>query len=289
MVVVVVVDLADSPLQVGISYLPILASWVDSGPVEIDIIEVVAEQFYKGGQGRLRALARDHRLVLHTARLSLGTPGPFDRNELFWIAAAVDQANPLWLSEHLGFRRTAEVDLGFPNPLPLTRQSLDLMVQHAGELIEMFGRPLLIENIASPLRIGGTLSEPEFLNRLCEASGCGLLVDLTALAVNGRMHGFDPVRWLEEIDLNHIVQIRLGSHAQRIGLWRDTNDGPIADDVWVLADQVLSSAPVRAAILQRDAGFPPLGELARELRRIKASGRSSMVDAALPHAPPSAP
>jgi hypothetical protein len=147
------------------------------------------------------------------------------------------------------------------------------MVEHARAIAEAFGRPLLIENIAAPLRLAGTMSETDFLNRLCERSGCGLSVDLTALAVNGRNHAVDPVAWLAAIEPERIVQIRLGSYSQLDGAWRDTNDGPVPEEVWGLAERVLASAPVRAAILERDRDFPPLAELEGELRRLRALAR----------------
>ena len=36
-----------------------------------------------------------------------------------------------WISEHVAFTRTAEVDLGHLNPVPLTRDSLSVLVDHA--------------------------------------------------------------------------------------------------------------------------------------------------------------
>jgi uncharacterized protein (UPF0276 family) len=119
------------------------------------------------------------------------------------------------------------------------------------------------------------MSESDFLNRLCDKSGCGLSIDLTALAVNGRNHAFDPAARLAELDPRHIVQLRVGSYRQVGGIWRDTNDGPVPEEVWDLTVQVLESAPVRAGILERDWNFPSLLELESELVRLRAMGQET--------------
>jgi uncharacterized protein (UPF0276 family) len=163
------------------------------------------------------------------------------------------------------------------------------MAEHASEIMENCHKPLLIENIVSHIVIDGEMSEPEFLNRLCENSGCGLLLDLTALVVNARNHGFDPSGWLRELDLENVMGLHLGGYALRDGHWEDSHDAPIADDVWALAERILATVPVKAAILERDAKFPPAGELREELRRINAIPRPITDDRAANQPRPAAP
>ncbi len=255
---------------VGIAHRLSLASWIDSGPAEVEFLEVTLERFDAAGIGRLRLLGQAFQLVAQTQRLSLGTPGPLDRTELDWLSSLVAESAPLWVSEHLGFTRTPEVDLGVPHPIPLTREALSTMAEHASEVIEACGRPLLIENIASHIAMDGEMSEPRFLNRLCARAGCGVLLDMTALVINARSHGFDPRAWLRELDLRHVAALRLGGYTEKDGYWEDSPGDPIAEDVWTLAEQVLASAPAKAVILDRRAVFSPMAELGEELARIKA-------------------
>jgi len=240
----------------------------------VGCLELDAEQFYKGCEEQLQSLAEAYPLVIHGSRLSLGTPGPLDQEELGLFSAVVRVTNPLWISEHLGFRRTAEVDLAHPNPIPLTSDTLALFVEHCREVVERCRKPLLIENIAYHLRIPGEMSEPEFLNRLCDEAGCGLLVDLTALAVNGRTRGVDPHGWLDAIEHRLITQVHIGAYGRDGERWAESHADRVPEDIWELARHVIQSAPVRAVILERDGSFPHASELEDELRRIAALSAS---------------
>jgi uncharacterized protein (UPF0276 family) len=151
----------------------------------------------------------------------------------------------------------------------LTDEALHCLVQHAREVVDTCGTPLLLENIASPLQISGALCEPKFLNRFCEQSECGVLLDLTALLVNSRNHGFDPSDWLSALDLKHVVQLHVGGCRHVEGHWEDSHDAPIDEELWTLAQWVLAQGTLQAVILERDARFPPVTDLESELRRLK--------------------
>lgn len=256
--------------RVGVAYRAPLAHWIDAGPADFDCVEVNAEEFYKGGRAKLEVLRRRTPLLLHTQRLSPGTPGPLDAHELAWFAALVREAKPLWISEHLGFRCTPEIDLGRVVPVSRTEEALATFVAHARDIVDACRTPLLLENIASPLDIRGPLSEPEFLNRLCEQAGCGVLLDVTALLVNSRNHRFDAAEWLRALEVRHVVQIHAGGCRERDGRWDDTHDAPIDDELWPLVEAVLARQRVSAVVLERDERFPAVSEIAREVERLRA-------------------
>ena len=265
------------PPKVGIAYHLPLGSWVASRPPGIDCLEVTAEHFYRLDEGPLRRLAAWYPLVVHTSRLSLGTPGALDQSELERFGGVVAAADPLWISEHLGFRRAGELDLGGPHPVSLTNETLALFVEHAREIMERCRKRLLLENIASHVSIRGAIAEPDFLNRFCDDSGGGILLDLTSLVVNARTHRFDPRVWLADIEAHRVVQVHVGHCARQDGRWVVRHDGRVDEEVWELAGGVLASAPEAAVILERDANFPPVADLAAELRRLKSlrAGRGS--------------
>ena len=223
-----------------------------------------------GGRARARALSSIYPVAVHTSRLSLGTPGALHEQELSRLVALTREVDPLWVSDHLGFRRTDEVDLGYPTPIRLDGEMLSVLTDHCREVMDRCGKLLLVENIASPLAISPVMSEPEFLNRLCEASGCGLLIDVTALIVHCRTHGFDARSWLGLLDPRHIVQLHLGGVASGNDAWLDLRDDDIDQEVWALAADVLARAPVQAVVLERDERFPPATHLAAELRRLSS-------------------
>ncbi len=256
--------------RVGLAYSGGLSAWIESIPAEVECLEITAEEFYKGGRGRVRGFRERMPLLVRTRRLSLGTPGAIDANELAWAASFVREAQPLWMSEALGFRCSAEVDLAASVPVSLTDETLDVVVEHARTVTEACGVPMLLENVASCLAVPGPMSEPQFLNHFCERSGCGLLLDVTALAVSGRNHRFDPLRWVEELDPRSIVQLHVGGLRERDGRWHDTRDAPLDEDVLGLVACVLQRASVRAVVLVREGRFPPIDEIGADLGRLRA-------------------
>lgn len=273
--------MALTPARVGMAYRPALASWVGSRPTGVECLEVAAEGFYKAGEKLLRHLAERFPLLVHSSSLSLGTPGPIAPQELSCLAAVVAVADPLWVSDHLAFSRTAEVDLGWPVPVVPGPDSLAVLVEHARAIQERLGRPFLVENIAHFLTFG-VHSEVELLNALSRDAGSGILLDLTALVVNARNHGSDPRHWLSELALEHVVQLHVGGCSLEGERWHDSHRSPVADEVLELAAEVLRTAPVRAVILEYDGRYPPRARLEAELDRLKAlaAAAASGADAA---------
>jgi uncharacterized protein (UPF0276 family) len=277
------------PASVGIAYRLELASWIASRPPEVELLEITAEHFYRVGDTPLRRLAEWYPLVVHTSRLSLGTPGPLDGGELEAFGRVVAAADPLWVSERLGFRRIDELDLGGPNPVALTSETLARFIEHGREVMARCGKRLLLGNIASPLLIAGTLAEPDFLNRFCAETGAGILLDLTSLVVGGRNHRFEPRVWLRAIEPGAVGEVQVGGCACEDGRWIARHDGPVDDEAWDLLDEARSIAPGAARILVRDANFPPPSDLAAELRRLADPRAPAATTEPLGGAPPARP
>jgi uncharacterized protein len=253
---------------IGLGYRPELAAWIGAHPPEIRCLEITAEHFFDAPSTALRSLRAEYPLVVHGLGLSLGTPGPLDRTALKQYARIVTMADPLWVSEHVAFTRTRTDDLGHLNPVPPTREMLRVVADHALEVTERCRRPLILENIAAHLRPGGELSEVEFLNRLCDAAGCGLLLDVTNLYVNGRNHRFDPRAWLRECDRRRIVQVHVAGYALAEGRFEDWHADQIQDELLDLLGEVIATSPVQMITIERDARFPPTALLAGELARV---------------------
>ncbi|MBI3898016.1 MAG: DUF692 domain-containing protein [Gammaproteobacteria bacterium] len=256
--------------RLGIGYRRELARWIDTRPAQISCLEITAEHFFDAGEERLKELRRDYPLFVHGLGLSLGTPGPLDAETLAQFVRVVKAADPLWISEHVAFTRTADVDLGHLNPVLPTEETLAIFADHARELLERCNKPLILENITSHLRLDGTMPETEFLNRLCDRSGCGLLLDVTNLYINARNHNFDPEQWLHEIDPKRIVQLHVVGYSKHNGRWEDLHAEAIQEDLLVLIANVLDYAPVQAVIVERDHHFPSPVEFAADLELLQA-------------------
>ncbi len=254
-------------MKIGVGYRRELAEWImTTKPVEC--LEITAEHFYRRGEDQLALLAEDFTLFVHGLGLSLGTPGPLDRQRLENFARVVEIARPAWISEHVSFTRTAEVDLGHLTPIKPTRAAVRIIADHAREVSDFCQRPIILENITSHLHLAGELSETDFLNTVCDQAGCGLLVDVTNLFINSRNHGFDAVMWLHELRPENIRQMHIVGYSIEDGRYADGHAEPVQPELIDLAREVVRYAPVEAIILERDTEFPGSEAMAAELTKL---------------------
>jgi len=107
------------------------------------------------------------------------------------------------------------------------------------------------------------------LNGLCERAGCGLLLDLTNLFINSRNHGFDALKWLQEIEPGRIQQMHIVGYSHAAGRYTDSHAAPIQEELIELARAVVRHAPVQAVILERDEDFPDVAGLETEITKLK--------------------
>ncbi len=256
-------------MKTGIGYRREISAWLESQPAGVDCLEITAEHFFHGGEEQLVRLANKFPLFVHGLGLSLGTPGAMDVEHLEQFARVVRMANPDWISDHIAFTRTAEANLGHLNPVPPTREMVKIISDHTREVSERCGKPMLLENITSHIQLAGDLSEPEFLNQLCERANCGLLLDVTNLFINSRNHGFDALKWLHEIEPRRIVQLHIVGYARAGERYTDSHAQPIQEELIELARAVVDYAPVQAIILERDEDFPATAELELEIAKLQ--------------------
>lgn len=261
--------------MIGVGYRRELRPWLDARPSGVTCLEITAEHFYSEGEDHLAELAASYPLFVHGLGLSLGTSGPLEPARLRQFARVARVARAQWISEHVAFTRTAETDLGHLNPIRPTREAAHALADHARELSEICGKPLLLENITSHIRIRGDLREPEFLNEVCARAGCGLLLDVTNLYINSRNHRFDPLQWLAELDTRRVRQLHIVGYSERDGRLMDDHAAAVQPELLEIARVVLALAPVEAIILERDTAFHSLGAMDDEIAKLlRLDGRN---------------
>lgn len=255
-------------MKIGVGYRRELLDWVLSRPDGLECLEITAEHFYGCAQENLAALRTQYPLLLHGLGLSLGTPGPLDADRLRSFVEVSRIADPEWISEHVAFTRTREIDLGHLNPVPSTPESVRILADHARALSDACQKDIVLENITSHLRLTGAMRETDFLNELCLRADCGLLLDVTNLYINSRNHGFDPFEWVNQLDPSRIRQLHIVGYALEDGRYSDQHATPIQEDLLDLARHILSLARVRAVILERDEAFPGPDGMQSELTKL---------------------
>jgi uncharacterized protein (UPF0276 family) len=259
-------------MRTGVAFRPELADWLLRRSGDIGCLELTVDHVLTGRAASARVRERSWPFVLRAPQVCLEPHRPVDAAALRRALQAACTVDPVWISVHLGCQSRPEAELSYPQAFSPTRSILGQVIASCRQVIDACGRPLLVENVAA---FGGrdvSMPEAEFINQLCDETGCQLLLDVTALALDARF-GFDPHRWLWDVEPRHVAAIRVGGWAPRpTGRWSGRREGPVSAEVWTLAREVVARTPVQATILQSDGASTDADRLDAELRRAVTLG-----------------
>ena len=249
--------------------------------VPVDFVEVISENFMvAGGQPLdiLRRVRERHPVALHGVSMSVGSADGLRGDYLKRLKALVDAVDPLYVSDHLSWSRTGRFNAHDLLPLPWTDEALDVVCANIHRAQDTLGRAMLFENPSSYLAFAEALMpEWEFVARMCERTGCGLLLDVNNVYVSAANHGFDPFAYLDGIPAGRVRQIHLAGHSQGNGLLVDTHDQNVPDGVWSLYAHALTRCGPVATMIERDADIPPLADLLAELDVARCLGAAPVL------------
>lgn len=244
--------------------------------------EIAPENYMRRGgyvPESLAAVAQHFPIISHGIQLSIGGLDPFDGSHLAGLRDFLAEIDTPWHSDHLCF---SGVDGGMLHdllPMPFTAAAAQHCAARVCEAQERLERPLLIENISYYVHPGAAeLDEPQFVSRVLEAADCGLLLDVNNVYVNSLNHGFDPYRWLEQIDLTRVRQVHVAGHEYREadGLYIDTHGSAVIDPVFKLLEWLIARSGPLPVLLERDNDVPALDDLLAERRLVDAAYRRGL-------------
>lgn len=230
---------------------------------------------------RVRAL---YPLSLHGVGLSIGAAGPLSVDHLTRIKALIDRYDPGQFSEHLAWSTHDTTYLNDLLPLPYTRDTLDLVVDHVDEVQEYLRRRMLIENPSTYVQFSATdMSEIDFLEQIAERTGCGLLLDVNNVFVSANNHGFDPIAYIDQFPVHLIGEVHLAGHAMIDGgddtsLLVDSHDRNVSDPVWALYTRLIQRSGPLPTLIEWDndiPSWPVLEAEAHQADAIMAARRSN--------------
>ena len=269
-----------------------------SSPANIDFIEVHAENFFaKGGASHavLSDISQHYKISLHATSLGLGSALPAPQKQLEQLSNLIARYQPILVSDHACFSwaesQGLDVHAGDLLPVPFNDESLNIMVGNVKRAQAQLGRQILVENLSAYIELpGSTYSEAEFLVKLCQQSGCKLLVDLNNLIVNainqplvtlvpeqlGSRANISVLaqakKWLEQIPSSLVGEIHLAGCTQ-VGaeqLMIDDHSQPVSEDVWSLYHFALEKFGPVATLIEWDEDLPSWQRLIAEADKARA-------------------
>ncbi len=270
----------------GLGWRPDLAAGIFAHLNQIDVVEVIADDFFeapKKERRALRTLAAQTSVVLHGVTLGLASSAPVPTKILEKTARLCDEIKPDYWSEHLAFVRGGGIEIGHLSAPPRNADTVEGAAANLARARQIVGSLPLVENIATLIDPPASdRDEITWVNDILTASSCGLLLDLHNLYANATNFGYDPIEFIDRLPLERIAAIHLAGgkwvSAQGERRLLDDHLHDVPDPVYDLLTAVGARAPQPlTVILERDGEYPPIEILLAQLARARtalAAGRA---------------
>jgi uncharacterized protein len=213
-------------------------------------------------------LAAAYPVFVHGVSMNLGSADPLDRAYLRKVADLARRTRARLVSDHLCWTGVGGENGHDLYPLPYTEPVLRHVAERVSIAQDVLGRRLAIENPSTYLRFrSSAMSEPEFLARLCERTGCALLLDVNNVYVSAANGGCDPAEYLAALPTERVAQIHLAGHSRVRGRLIDTHAAPVAAAVWDLFAVAVERFGLVSTMVEWDASIPPFPVLYAEVQK----------------------
>jgi len=264
------------PKRAGLGLKPEHYAHILENRPDVGFFEVHAENYMGAGgppHRYLAAIVDIYPLSLHGVGLSIGAAGPLDKAHLKRLRALVDRYRPRSFSEHLAW---STHDTGFLNdllPLPYTRETLARVIDHVDETQQALGRRLLLENPSTYLLFEeSTIDEIDFLDRVAERTGCGLLLDVNNVMVSAVNHRLDARAYIDRFPVERVGEIHLAGYDETVDgagdrLLIDAHGTAVKSDVIGLYRHTLSRSGPLPTLIEWDNDVPDFSTLHAEAER----------------------
>jgi len=220
--------------EIGIAYNPYVDSLLDEDPHCIDYVEVPFELLCHD-PSIIKILDRIP-IVLHCASLSIAGSVKPKPETIKAIQEIASKTQTKWVGEHLSFI-TAEraqagaypieyapgepFNIGYTVSPPYNSESLELVLKSLDNINADFDVPFIVENAPTYfVPPGSTMSQLEFIDKLCQKSDVGMLLDLAHLYISSDTQQYDPIEALKNYPLERVREIHIsGVHLDQGQLW----------------------------------------------------------------------
>jgi uncharacterized protein len=241
---------------------------------QVDFFEIISENFMNTGGIPLYNLDRIHehyRLVMHGVCLSLGSPGPLDRDYLLRLKNLSRRIQAPWFSDHLCWSRGVGAhhyhDL---LPLPYTTAVAKHVAEKARQVQDFLELPFGIENLSAIVEFkSGSMPEWEFYREVVDRAGCFMMLDVNNIYVSSRNHGFNPNDYLAGLDMTRVLQMHLAGHTDCGDYVLDTHDHPVREEVWQLFEKAYRLCGGASTMVEWDDKIPSFAETWAEVQKAK--------------------
>jgi hypothetical protein len=165
--------------------------------------------------------------------------------------------------------------------VPYTKEALEVICRNIDAVQEGMGRELLIENPSSYVTFReADMAEWEFLNRIAQRTGCGILLDLNNIYVTAHNHKLDADKYLEAIAISHVKEMHLAGYSEREiegnTLLVDTHSAPVFEGVWALYEKAVQRFGAIPTLIEWDSDLPAFSVLEAEAAKAREVQKAAL-------------
>lgn len=267
--------------RVGLGWRGELAAAIYTHLEEIEVLEVIAEDWLHLPHRRQRALAAlgaERPLLLHGVAMGLASSLPVEVKRVERMARLCEAVRPAAWSEHLAFVRAGGVEIGHLAAPPRTAATVDGACANVALAVSTVGVTPVLENIATLVDPpASTMDEAAWTGAILDGCNAPLLLDLHNLYANALNFGRDPAQLLAAMPLHRVSIVHLSG-----GRWIAPPQGPqclLDDHLHDVPDPVFDLLELVAArtqqplqvLIERDGNYPDFDVLLRQMRQARAA------------------
>ena len=274
--------------RIGLGWRGELAAGIFTHLDHIDLLEIIADDYFDADARALRplaTLASQVPITLHGVSMGLAGSEAVESRRMENMARLVEVLRPESWSEHLAFVRAGGIEIGHLAAPPRTLRNIAAAIANIECASAIVGCAPWLENIATLINPPGCqIEEATWTCSIIEGSGAGMLLDLHNLYANALNFGEKPELLMMRFPLHRVRAVHLSG-----GKWipepRGTDAGETARhrllddhvhdvpaDVFGLLSLLAQHAPQPLdVIIERDGNYPDFRSLLEQLGSARAA------------------
>lgn len=227
----------------------------------------------------LRKIAEHYLLSFHSVSMNLGGCNALDYEYLNALKQLKNELKPSLISDHLCFTAFQGEHFHDLLPSPLTEHSLLHIAERVNIIQDTLQQQLLVENVSLYYQNkSNEFTEAEFLNALCERTGCAVLLDLNNLYVNEHNFSITSERFINTLDVRNVKEIHLAGHTARDTFLIDSHACDISSEVWSLYEEFIRRSPNIPTLIEWDSNLPPFSKLVSLAEKANSSSKRAQIE-----------
>lgn len=239
-----------------------------SSEPDVPWFEILTEN-YMGDGGLplyyLEKIRQLYPLTFHGVGMSLGSVDPLDMKYMNKLKHLVKRFQPAHISDHLSWVSFSGKYLHELLPFSYNQQNLQHIASKIDAAQDFLGMPIAVENPSSYMCLKySDMSEWDFINLLCQTTGCKLLLDVNNIYVSACNTDFNQDEYINNIDIHHIIEIHLAGFEDRGTHLYDTHGSRVNCRVWELFQQLINRSGPIPSLLEWDTDIPDFSVLQAE-------------------------